>query len=100
MSAPDYSLGLEEQAGLISFRVGAWHDFGYENPPAPNCKTIPPLGKRSANAIKAGHDAVKDIDVLLRQLYNLRDQLVGELRRDEDLRAERVDRRIADEASP
>ena len=51
MSAPDFSHGLEELAGLINFRVGAWHDFGYETPPAPDCAAIPPLGERSANAI-------------------------------------------------
>lgn len=100
MSAPDYSLGLEEQAGLISFRIGAWHDFGYEKPPTPECYTIPPLGERSANAIKAGHDAVKDIDDLLRQLHNLRGQLVAELRADEDIRARRVDAMLASADHP
>jgi hypothetical protein len=95
VSAPDFSRGLEELAGLINFQVGAWHDFGYEVPPAPECKPVPPLGERSAEAIKAGHEAVKAIDDLTRQLYGLREQLVGELRQDEDLRAERVDAMLA-----
>lgn len=96
MTAPDLSYGLEELAGLITFRVGAWHDFGYEVPPAPECKAIPPLGERSAEAIKAGHEAIESIDELTRQLYLLRDQLITELRQDEDLRAARVDAMLAE----
>ena len=91
MSAGDFSHGIEELARLINFRVGAWHDFGYEKPPAPECKAIPPLGERSAEAIKAGHKAIEAIDELTRQLYALRSQLAGELRQDEDVRAARVD---------
>ena len=95
MSAPDFSLGIGELADLISFQVGAWHDFGYETPAMPECKAVPPLGERSAEAIKSGHEAIKTIDELTRQLYRLREQLVGELRQDEDLRAERVDAMLA-----
>jgi hypothetical protein len=95
VSAPDYSCGLEDLAGLITFRVGAWHDFGYEVPPAPECKAIPPLGERSAEAITAGHEAIEAIDELSRQLYQLRDQLVGELRRNDDVNAARVDALLA-----
>ena len=87
----DLSYGLEEQASLICFYVGAWHDFGYENPPAPGCKTVPPLGERSAEAVKAAHAAVKEIDKLTHQLHRLREQLVTELRQDEDAAAARVD---------
>lgn len=122
MTAPDFSHGIEELAGLINFRVGAWQDFGYENPPDSKCEdcphgrtahltrapsrpepyycsacgcrqyrgahyaTIPPLGQRSANAIKAGHEAIRDIDQLIARLHRLREQLVGELRQDEDIR--------------
>ena len=124
--------GLEELAGLINFRVGAWQDFGYENPPDSMCEecphgrtvhltrapsrpepyfcsacecrqyrgshyaTIPPLGERSAKAIEAGHAAVKDIDQLIAQLHQVRAQLVGELRQDEDIRAARVDAMLAE----
>jgi hypothetical protein len=94
-AAPDFSHGIEELAGLINFHVGAWHDFGYETPPAPECKPVPPLGERSAEAIKAGHAAVEAIDGLTRQLYALREQLVGELRQDSDLRGARVDAMLA-----
>jgi hypothetical protein len=83
---------------LINFFVGAWHDFGYEVPPAPECKPVPPLGERSAEAIRAGHEAVGVIDELVRQLYALRSQLVGELRQDEDVRAARVDPMLARDA--
>lgn len=89
MSATDLSSGLEELAGLIYWYVGVWHDLGYENPPAPHCKPIPPLGERSAAAIKGGHDAVKAIDQMLRQLHGLRAQLVSELRENEDIVMER-----------
>jgi hypothetical protein len=81
--------GLEELAGLIHFRVGAWHDFGYENPPAPDCATIPPLGERSANAIEAGREALKDIDQLIARLHQVKGQLADELRQDEDIRRPR-----------
>lgn len=87
----DLSYGLDELAGEISGLVGAWHDFGYENPPTPDSKTIPPLGERSAAAITAGHDAIKRIDALSRQLYRLREQLIGELRQDADLREARLE---------
>jgi hypothetical protein len=79
--------GLEDMAGLIRFHVGAWQDFGYENPPAPGSALIPPLGKRSAAAIKAGHEAISDIDQLMARLQQVRAQLVSELRQDEDIRA-------------
>lgn len=91
----DFSHGIGEAAEHIYFLVGAWHDFGYETPPAPECKPVPPLGERSAGAIKAGHEAIKSIDELTRQLYRLREQLVGELRQDEDVRAARVDAMLA-----
>ena len=90
------SCGLEELAGLISFRVGAWHDLGYEDPPSPDCKPVPPLGERSAEAIRNGHLAVRDIDELIGQLHALRGQLVDELRRNEDLLGARVDAMLAE----
>ena len=86
--------GLEALAGLINFRIGAWQDFGYPEPPAPECLPIPPLGQRSASAIKAGHEAVKDIDQLIARLHQVRAQLVGELRQDEDVRAARIDEQL------
>ena len=95
MSDRDFSRGLEDQAGLISFQVAAWRDLGYETPPTPDCKPIPPLGERSAAAIKAGHAAIDAIDELTRQLYALRGQLLGELRQDSDIRAARVDAMLA-----
>ncbi|HEY1000334.1 MAG TPA: hypothetical protein VGD83_11895 [Streptosporangiaceae bacterium] len=88
--------GLEELAGLINFRVGAWQDFGYAEPPAPDCATIPPLGERSARAIEAGHEAIRDIDQLIARLHQVRAQLVSELRQDEDIRAARVDAMLAE----
>ncbi len=82
--------GIAEAAGLLYFRIGEWHDFGYVTPPAPHCKTIPPLGERSAEAIKGGHGAIEVIDEIVRDLYRLREQLIGELRADEDIRAVRA----------
>lgn len=91
MTAPDHvpTSGLAELAALIHFRVGQWQDFGYEAPPAPESKAIPPLGERSAGAIKAGHEAIEDIDRLIRQLHDVRALLVSQLRRDEDIRMAR-----------
>ena len=85
----DAVAGLEELAGLINVLVGAWQDFGYAEPPTPDCATIPPLGQRSATAIEAGHEAIKDIDQLIARLQQVRGQLVSELRQDEDIRGAR-----------
>ena len=90
----DAVAGLEELAGLINFRAGAWQDFGYAEPPSPDCAAIPPLGQRSAKAIEAGHEAVKDIDQLIARLHQVRAQLVSELRQDEDVRTARIDERL------
>ncbi len=86
--------GLEELAGLISFRVGAWQDFGYAEPPTPECAAIPPLGQRSAKAIEAGHEAVRDIDRLIARLHQVRALLVSERRQDDDIRAARIDKML------
>jgi len=91
LSCHDLSHGLVEQAELINHFVGQWHDFGYENPPTPECKAIPPLGERSAAAIKGAHRAVEEIDHLIRQLHELRQQLVSELRQNEDALMARLD---------
>lgn len=96
MSA-DLSAGLAEQAALIYWHVGVWHDLGYPEPlPGPGCHPIPPLGERPAGAIEGGHEAIKDIDALIRQLHELRGQLQRELREDEDLRAARIDKMLAE----
>jgi hypothetical protein len=91
----DAAAGLEELADLIYFHIGAWQDFGYAKPPTPECNSIPPLGERSAKAIEAGHEAIKDIDRLTAQLHQVRAHLVSELRHDEDIRAARVDALLA-----
>lgn len=95
VSTGDLSVGLEGLAANISFKVGAWNSFGYETPSAPGCKTIPPLGERTEDAITAGHAAIHAIDRLSYQLHVLRGQLVSELRQDDDIRNERVDRILA-----
>jgi hypothetical protein len=87
--------GLEELAGLIGVRIGAWNHFGY---PAPlDCQAaIPPLGERSAEAVKYGRGAVEAIDELIRDLQVLRGHLVTEMRTDSDERAKRVDQLLTD----
>ena len=93
----DWPLGeIEELAGLIAVRIAGWEEYGYRNPPAPHCAVIPPLGQRSADAITAGHGAVKTIDELIRRLHGMRGQLVAELRKDSDIRGARVDAWIAE----
>jgi hypothetical protein len=88
-----YDMGdnLAEMVGLINFRIGAWHDFGYADPPTPECKTIPPLGERSVEAIKGAQGAVQAIDELLRELHQLRQALIGELRANANALNARVD---------
>ena len=95
MSGTAEWLGIVEAAELLNVRIGEWHDFGYLNPPAPGCKSIPPLGERSAEAIKGGHCAVEVIDEIIAELHSVRDQLVTEMRTDEDIRAARVDAMLA-----
>jgi len=87
--------GIEDAAGLLALRLAAWHDFGYSTPPAPHCNPIPPLGERSAEAIRAGHGAIEVIDEIIRDLHALRGQLVSELRANEDVLASRVDEMLA-----
>jgi hypothetical protein len=91
--------GIEETAGLLNLRIAEWHDFGYANPPTPACKAIPPLGERSAEAIKAGHGAIEVIDEIVRDLRRLREQLVGELRADQHARAGAATRQEAEAGS-
>jgi hypothetical protein len=76
--------GIEEQAGLLAFRVGAWNELGYTDPEEGQA-AIPPLGERSAEAITAGHAAVETIDEMIRDLHSLRAQLVTELRQNQDI---------------
>jgi hypothetical protein len=95
-AAGDIAAGIAELAGLINAHIASWHDFGYETPPAPECKAIPPLGERSAEAIRAGHLATKAIDEMTRKLHALRGQLVSGLRQDEDIRAARIDAMLAE----
>ena len=85
----DLSYGLEEEAALIGWYVGVWHDLGYENPPAPGCKAIPPLGERSPAAIEGAHAAIREIGILCGRLGRLREQLEGELLADEAARQQK-----------
>lgn len=81
--------GAEDLAGAVEtihLHIGGWQEFGYPPPAAPGSAVIPPLGQRSAEAIHAGHQAVKDIDQLMAQLYMIRGQLVSQLRKDSDIR--------------
>ena len=77
----DHSASIADLAALVNTHTRTWQ--------------AGTLGERSAAAIKAGHQAVEDIDELTRKLYRLRGQLIDELRQDEDLRAARVDAMLA-----
>jgi hypothetical protein len=88
--------GIAEAADLLNFSLGEWHDFGYATPPTPSCKTIPPLGERSVEAIRGGHEAIKVLDEIIRELYQVRGQLIRELRADEDIRTVRLDAMLAE----
>jgi hypothetical protein len=86
----EWSLGpLDDAAALLAVRIGAWNHFEY-------AENVPPLGERNAEAITAGHGAVEVIDQIIRDLHSLRQQLIGELRADEDARAARVDAMLAE----
>lgn len=64
MSGTEEWLGVVEAAESLNWYVGVWHDLGYADPPTPECKTIPPLGERSAEAVKGAHDAIEVIDIM------------------------------------
>lgn len=86
MTAGIQSGDLTELAQLINFRIGAWQDFGYENPPSADCVPIPPLGRRSTEARAAAQEALRDIDRLAARLAKVRRQLEAEIREDENIR--------------
>lgn len=79
---------LEETVGLINLRVGVWNHLEYPD-------NIPPLGERNADAIKAAHGAIEEIDRAIRGLHAIRGQLVSEIRTDQDARAASVDALLA-----
>jgi hypothetical protein len=82
--------GIEDVAGLLAVRIAIWNDTGYPEPlPFEGAHPIPPLGQRSADNIKAGHGAVEVIDEIVRDLYRLRDQVITELRTDEEAHTRR-----------
>ena len=85
-----------ETSDLLAHSIGAWQEFGYKVPPTPDCKTIPPLGDRNADAIRHVHLAVEAIDSLTRQLHALREKLVDEQREDQDKRLARTDAMLAE----
>jgi hypothetical protein len=88
-------LGIVQPAEALNWYIGVWNELGYANPPTPECKTIPPLGERSAEAIKGAHDAVRVIDEIIRELHAVRSQLSTELRTNEDELNRRVDAMLA-----
>ena len=89
--------GIEDAAGLLAVRIGAWNHFGYAAPQSGQA-AIPPLGERSADAIKAGHGAIEVIDEIIRDLDVLRGQLITEFRTDEDVRGRPVDATLIERA--
>ena len=95
MTGTDEWALLLDTVGLLGVLIGAWNHFGYAAPESGQA-AIPPLGERSAEAIKAGHEAIEVIEEIIRDLHSLRGQLVSELRVDEDVRAVRGGARLAE----
>jgi hypothetical protein len=95
VSGPASAGPYEDAAGLLAVLLGAWNHFGYAAPENGQA-AIPPLGERSAEAINDGHAALEVIDEIVRDLYRLRNQLISELRTDEDVRSHRVDAMLAE----
>ena len=86
----DWSPGpLEDLAGLLGVRIAAWNHMQYP-------ENVPAAGEHNADAITAGHGAIKVIDEIIRDLHKLRGQLVDELRADSDEHDRRVDVMLAD----
>lgn len=95
MSTGSWS-GIIDEAATLYWFVCAWNDLGYGGPPAPASKRIPPPGERSAHAIRSGHEAVQQIDKIISELHQLRGQLITEIRADQDARAKRIDKMLAE----
>lgn len=95
MSGTGEWIGVTDSAEALNWYIGVWNELGYANPPTPECKTIPPLGERSAEAIKGAHEAVRVIDEIIRDLHAVRNQLIDEVRTNEDLLNQRVDAMLA-----
>lgn len=74
---------LEDLVGLLGVRLAAWNHMQYP-------QNVPAAGEHSADAITAGHGAVKVIDEIIRDLHKIRGQLVNELRADEDATWRRI----------
>jgi hypothetical protein len=91
---------IEGLARLVNHHVRAWQDLE-SGPPASPQGPGPgaPLGSRSAAAIESGHEAVERIDVLIRELYSLRERLVDELGADRDIRNTRIDEMLKERKS-
>jgi hypothetical protein len=85
----DLAAATAESAELLALQIGQWEHLEYP-------ENVPPLGQRNAEAIEAGHAAIDTIDKIIRGLHELRSQLVGELRKDADIRNERIDRMLAE----
>jgi hypothetical protein len=62
---------------------------------APNGWYTPHIGD-GQTYVADGHEAIRIIDELLRELHRLRSAVIGKIRADQDERAARVDRHLAD----
>jgi outer membrane lipoprotein-sorting protein len=76
----DLAASAAESVELLGFQIGQWEHLEYP-------QNVPPLGQRNTEAIIAGHAAIETIDKIIRSLHELRGELIGELRQDEDIRA-------------
>jgi hypothetical protein len=74
---------LQAQMSALSQALGTWTQQGTTEGP-------------SASQIRAGHQGVAAIDDMIAVLHDVRQQLVTELRADEDERARRVDQMISE----
>lgn len=82
-----FDLGpVADGIGQLNHHIGVWENFGYHNPPSPDATKVRPLGQRTASAIAGAHAAIGDVDSLIANLTTIKDQLVAEIRQDEDWR--------------
>jgi hypothetical protein len=68
---------LEEELGVLNVNLAAW--IGRDD------------SKADASVPRAGHQVITSIDVLMRQLHQLRARMVGEIREDQDIAVARSD---------
>ena len=81
LAVGDLATPLDDELGLMNVHLAVW--MARDD------------SKADVSVVRAGNQVLDSIDVMLRQLHELRARMVAERREDEDIRAARVDAMLA-----